>query len=312
MGVISTLAQVLDKKAIYIERFLVYAPRKYRVYKIPKRKHGFRVIAQPTAELKKLQRAFIDRAKIPVHECAMAYRDGVSIKDNAQLHSGNTFFLSMDFENFFNSITPDLLWGVFNRFGKVISPNEKLWLSKLLFWCPSKKNSNKLILSVGAPSSPKVSNFCMYFFDEYISIYCQDRNITYSRYADDLSFSTNEKDILFQIPAVVQETLLKLFGREITINNSKTVFSSKAHNRHVTGITITNEGELSLGREKKRYIKHLIFQFKNGLLGVSDVGYLRGVLSFAFYIEPAFKTSMKKKYTQATIDSIFNGVDDDK
>lgn len=307
MGVISTLAQVLDKKAIYIERFLVYAPRKYRVYKIPKRKHGFRVIAQPTAELKKMQRAFIERVEIPVHECAMAYRAGLSIKDNAILHSGNTYFLSMDFENFFNSITPDLLWGVFEQFESNISSVEKHWLSKLLFWCPSKKNSNKLILSVGAPSSPMISNFCMYFFDEYISTYCRSRKISYSRYADDLSFSTNEKGILFHIPSVVQEALLKCFGRKLTINNSKTVYSSKAHNRHVTGITITNEGCLSLGREKKRYLKHLIFKFKNGLLNESDVSYLRGVLSFAFYIEPDFKTSVIKKYTDSTINLILSG-----
>ncbi|MGT4674972.1 retron St85 family RNA-directed DNA polymerase [Aeromonas caviae] len=307
MGVISKLAQGLNKKTDYVERFLVYAPRKYRVYKIPKRKHGFRIIAQPTAELKKLQREFINKANIPVHECAMAYRDGISIKDNAELHSGNTYFLSMDFENFFNSITPDLLWSVFNEFGKNISPDDKYWLSKLLFWCPSKKNSNKLILSVGAPSSPMISNFCMYFFDEYMVGYCQARKITYSRYADDLSFSTNEKDMLFYVPSVVQEALLKLFGRRITINNSKTVYSSKAHNRHVTGITITNEGSLSLGRERKRYIKHLIFQFKSGLLSESDISYLKGILAFAFYIEPEFKTSMNKKYTASTINSILSG-----
>ena len=114
------------------------------------------------------------------------------------------------------------------------------------------------MLSIGAPSSPLVSNFFMYQFDCVLSKLCIEREIIYTRYADDLTFSTKHKDVLFVLPQLVKENLNDLFGNAIRINRKKTKFSSKAHNRHVTGITINNDGKISLGRERKRYIKHLV------------------------------------------------------
>ncbi|HBE7189338.1 TPA: hypothetical protein KMT96_004438, partial [Escherichia coli] len=62
------------------------APKKYRVYYIPKRTSGLRAIAQPTKELKQIQRFLVSELKplLPIHSSAMAYRCGISIKDNAE------------------------------------------------------------------------------------------------------------------------------------------------------------------------------------------------------------------------------------
>lgn len=135
----------------------------------------------------------------------------------------------------------------------------------------------------------------MYQFDELIHRFCHERKITYTRYADDITFSTNVPNVLFTVPKKVDELLKELFSGLIMINNQKTVFSSRAHNKHVTGVTITPQGGLSLGRNRKRYIRHLVHQFTLGRLATDDLNHLRGLLSFSQYIEPSFVLSLKKK-----------------
>ncbi|MFA0670611.1 RNA-directed DNA polymerase [Vibrio splendidus] len=306
MTFIQRLAKELNKSRDEVEDFLFFSPEKYKVYRIPKRKHGFRVIAQPTKELKTYQRAFISLIQLPVHECAMAYCKEKSIKDNAAAHKNNKYLLKLDLENFFNSITPEIFWEVWASFTSLPSEEDRKWMEKLLFW----DKQGKLVLSVGAPSSPLLSNFCMTNFDKELTSYCKKKDVSYTRYADDLTFSTNKRDALFSFPAVISEFLDKHFSSRLMINHSKTAFSSKAHNRHVTGITITNEGKLSLGRERKRYIKHKVHQFKIEKLDPYEIQHLKGLLAFAKHIEPKFIKSLNNKYSKLLIKKIFETNDD--
>ncbi|PCH61896.1 MAG: RNA-dependent DNA polymerase [SAR86 cluster bacterium] len=301
MTLVKKLSLGLNRSEDEVAHFLLSAPKKYKVYTIPKRTSGHRVIAQPSKELKKYQRQYLELQKLPIHHSAMAYRQGISIKDNAAAHKKNPYLLKLDFENFFNSISSLIFWKVWESIHPLPSKIDMKTLENLLFWCPSKKSGGPLVLSIGAPSSPLVSNFFMYQFDCHISKICLEKEIVYTRYADDLTFSTNHKDILFGLPLLVKEQLVALFGGTIRINRKKTRFSSKAHNRHVTGITINNNGKLSLGRERKRYIKHLVHQVKLKKSDKEDKLHLRGLLAFAKHIEPLFVQSLIKKYSAELI-----------
>lgn len=285
--------------------FIQYAPRRYNSYEIPKRTSGTRKIAQPTRKLKDYQRIIVSifENNFLIHDCCMAYMKGKDIKTNALIHSGNTFFLKMDFTDFFNSITPKLFFEGCERQKIDLNWVDKETLEKILFWC-EKKYSKELSLSIGAPSSPFISNFVMYSFDEALNGYCKNNGITYTRYADDLTFSTNTSGILFSVPDIVRSTLLRFYGTKIQINQFKTAFSSKKHNRHVTGLTITNDNTISIGREKKRYIKHLVHNFIEEKITLEDLSYLRGYLGFIKYVEPSFLTSLEQKYTQNVIQKI--------
>lgn len=296
MGIVKLLAKELGKKEREIFALLLHASLYYKVYKIPKRTYGTRTIAQPTAKLKELQRAFLSLNPLPVHDVAMAYRSGLSIKDNAQAHKKNHYFLKLDLYSFFNSINPEIFWNEWDVFFDTPDTIEKKLIERLLFWSPSKNLSLPLMLSVGAPSSPSVSNFVMYRFDVQLSSICNKRGIVYTRYADDLTFSTRNQGVLQDMPDMIAGLLMQFFGTALAINRRKTFFSSKAHNRHVTGITITNENKISLGRQRKRYIKHLVHQFVLKKLCFEDVNHLRGLLSFAKHIEPSFIYSLEKKY----------------
>ncbi|MBA6353544.1 RNA-directed DNA polymerase [Colwellia sp. BRX8-2] len=304
MGVIDKLANKLNFTKKDVAFFLFDAPKKYKVYNIPKRSFGHRVIAQPSKELKEYQRTFLELYQFPHHANSMAYSSGKSIKDNAEVHRKQRYLLKMDLENFFNSITPEVFWNAWGKFKALPDDNDKEWIERLLFWQPRSTRSNDLKLSVGAPSSPSISNFCMYLFDEVVTEHCQKESVYYTRYADDLTFSTNKKDILSSIPSVIKTKLKECFDHRLVINQRKTKFSSKAHNRHVTGITISNDEKLSLGRERKRYIKHLVHQFQLNKLDQKDIRHLQGLIAFARHIEPMFISSLTKKYSETLIQRI--------
>lgn len=302
------------KKIIYprpmLEYLILTAPRRYKVYDIPKRNgKGSRTIAQPTKLIKAIQRECIEYLSklFPVHFTATAYVKGKSIRDNALKHKNNRFLLKMDFKNFFNNITE-------YDFRKYIQKHRTdyniSWTEKdcedlcnIFFWCP--KNTYKRILSVGAPSSPSLSNILMYDFDAIIYKYCSENDVVYTRYADDLTFSCNKAFKLKDVEKYVTDISKAIDSPTLVINEDKTVHTSKKKNRHVTGITITNDGQLSLGYKRKIVLKSLIHKYANNELDENSILYLKGMLNFATSIEPDFIQRMKNKYGEDTVSAIF-------
>lgn len=281
-------------------------PHRYKVYPIPKKNGGVRIIAHPAKELKYIQRLIVKtlKTKLSIHHSSYAYMNKISIKDNAILHSNNSYILKMDFKDFFPSITPLIFFNALNSQNIHLSKMDSALLANFLFWKPYRKQ--KLVLSIGAPSSPLISNFVMYEFDNQISSLCRDLNITYSRYADDLTFSTQKKNLLYILPKKIQQILNITYKKGIRINSEKTSFISKSFQRKITGLIITNENHVSIGRDRKRLISSMLHKYKIGInTQKEDIEKLTGLLSFAFYIEPCFKESMIKKYGIETINKLF-------
>ncbi|EKF9764227.1 RNA-directed DNA polymerase, partial [Vibrio cholerae] len=154
---------------------LLYGPKMYKVYTIPKKNGGKRVIAHPSRGLKVVQRdlvVFLEKI-LPVHNSAYAYIKNRSIKDNAHYHSKNRYHLKMDLSNFFNSIDTELFFTQLDTNGVTFNSDEMYLLQRSLFWSPTKSEIGKLITSVGAPSSPLISNFIMNTYDFMISDICK-------------------------------------------------------------------------------------------------------------------------------------------
>lgn len=281
-------------------------PRRYKTYYIKKRNSTeMRLIAHPAKTVKFIQRLAVEELRnyFPIHHCATAYEKGTGIKMNAFQHRRNQYLLKMDFKNFFLSITPELFFRVSEDLGVVFDSEDKALLEGLLFW--RLRRNSPLRLSIGAPSSPFVSNLVMYKFDAALCEICESMGVVYTRYADDLTFTTNRKDVLFAIPDIVRQNLKAQCYSKIRINSEKTVFSSKAFNRHITGVTITNEGRLSVGRERKRLVSALIHKFTLGALSDQQIENLKGQLAHVKNIEPDFVVRMKKKYSDEAIAKIF-------
>lgn len=279
---------------------------RYKEFRIPKKKPGsFRHIAQPAREVKILQRWAIENVikLLPIHDKATAYVEGRNIKFNANCHSNNPFLLKMDFKDFFPSIIPQDFKKHINQYLPDRYDGDDLeLLTRILFW---KNNQGNMQLSIGGPSSPSVSNSIMYQFDSIICENCEALGISYTRYADDLAFSSKDFEKLRIIQEKVSNTIKNISYPKLTINNDKTVFLSKKGNRTVTGVVINNNGLLSLGRERKRKISCQINYYKKGLLDKESILEVRGMLCFAKDIEPSFIDRMITKYSKNTVSEIF-------
>lgn len=297
INLFDTLQEQLSISDSELLSYLHTVPFRYKRYYIDKRNSNEkRLIAQPSRTVKTLQKYVARELEkvTPIHPSAMAYCKGKGIRENAAPHVNCRYLLKMDLKRFFDSITPSIFISILEKQGITISESDNTLISQLFFW--KLRRNSPLRLSIGAPSSPFISNAIMYFFDQEISQYCKNSGVSYTRYADDMTFSTNKKDILFKLERTVKKSLKEHFGKNIKINREKTVHSSKAHNRHVTGVTISNSGILSIGRENKRNIRASLHRFINGKTNDNDVLKLKGYLGFAKYIEPSFVRKLEDKY----------------
>ncbi len=160
-------------------RLIRSAPHRYKVYQIPKRKPGeFRTIAQPAKEVKALQYWVMRKvlAGFPVHKAATAYRAGLSIADNAQPHARGRFLLKLDFKDFFPSIKAYDFRVFLKRRRSNLDAAEIEALCQILFWIP--KGTHDFCLSIGAPSSPMLSNILMADFDRTVATLCATKRVT--------------------------------------------------------------------------------------------------------------------------------------
>ncbi|MCZ4074944.1 retron St85 family RNA-directed DNA polymerase [Agrobacterium sp. LMR679] len=269
-------------------------PFRYKTFPIEKRGGGSpRLISQPSKDLKVVQRYILEsylEDKLKIHDVATAYRSGRSIMDNVRPHLKNPYLLKMDFRDFFPSITGEDFVAYLNDNQILVDDIEREYLTKIFF----KNESGNLVLSVGSPGSPLISNAIMYQFDRIIDEYCKSMSISYTRYSDDLTFSTERKGVLFKFPETVNRFIADLPYPNLKIHSEKTVFSSKKFNRHVTGITVSNDGNPSIGHNEKRSIRSRIYNSHQ--LDSKGMLSLRGYLSFIGQVEPETLRRLWEKY----------------
>lgn len=307
MNVIKTILQEFPLGLQEVERLIRTAPSRYKVHEIEKRNgHGKRIIAQPTAEIKLLQRYLLERyiSNLPVSDAAKAYRLNHSIHDHAYPHAKNQYLLKLDFKDFFSSIRAvDFI----KHLRKYSTPDREdaKTLSRVFFWRP--KGQRDLILSIGAPSSPAISNTVLFDFDSVLIEYCAKNRITYTRYADDLALSTNQPNILNDALKYVITLCHRLKSPRLTLNEDKTVFTSKKHHRQLTGLVLSNKGTASIGREKKRTIRAMAHHYKQGILSLEDQTKLRGWLAFMKSIDSEFVRAIETKIGQVAFQKLMQG-----
>lgn len=296
MSVLEKMLKELPYSRDELHKLISTAHYRYKVYKIPKRQpNKFRTIAQPSPEIKLLQRWLIDSvlADLPLHKAATAYRKGRSIGHHAEIHRSNRFLLKMDFRDFFPSITILDIYKYLIERASMPSEDARL-VSLLLSW--KDKEKNKLCLSIGAPSSPHISNLIMFIFDNKVDHLCKSLNVSYSRYADDLAFSTNQKNVLSDIPNKIKKICSDLDYPNLEVNESKTVSTSIAKGRTLVGLVLTTENQISLGRDKKRRLRYDLYKFSKDVLEIEKIPSLRGELAFAWSVEKRFIYSLLKTY----------------
>ena len=294
---IDDISRGLELPVNYLEQLAASASYRYKRYAIPKKSGGLRQISHPARELKLVQSWLIANVlnKLPVHNSATAYRSGSSILRNAAQHSMNNFLLKIDFRDFFPSLTRTDVAGVLTAAshgrGKVLelTPADIHFVTSIVC-C-------KGALAIGAPSSPSLSNAIMFDFDQYWSKRCSEMNVTYTRYADDSYFSTRNPNVLSDLLKSVEAYLSNQPFPKLRINHEKTVFTSRKRLRKVTGLVLTSDRKISIGRHQKRILKSMVLKLIKKELNHVQTALLQGWIAYVRSVEPAFIVSMQRKYS---------------
>jgi RNA-directed DNA polymerase len=295
--IVERMATDLGLSTGFIHSLARSASHEYKAYQIRKRLGGFRLIHHPSKRLKSLQRWLLANVieNLPVHQAARAYRKGQSIFANASIHANSRYLLRMDLSNFFPSITQvDIAKYIVDRaaFFSGWTPHDIDVFCKLV--------CRDSVLTIGAPTSPALSNAICYEMDAQLEALCVKSQVTYTRYADDLFFSTTHRNTLPALEANVAQVItdLKIPGG-LKININKTRHSSRRGARRVTGVVLGSDGQPYIGRGFKRKIRALIHRFDT--LDRPTQASLAGMIAYARGFDPQFINSLITKYGLAAV-----------
>lgn len=253
----TNFSALVGYKTTYIKRAVTFTPYFYRNFYIKKKNGARREISEPLPSLKDIQIWILEQilSKIQVSRFAKAYIKGRNLVDNVKYHRNKDFVLCLDIKNFFPSIQMSDVERIFRSLG--YSSNLSNLFAKLC--CLNCQ------LSQGAPTSPCISNIFMKSFDDAIGEFCKGKDLRFSRYADDLTFSyskdhLNLKEIVIE---KVKAELTKLSSR-INLNEGKTHEFRRSDRQIVTGI-IVNEVIQTPNEYRKKIRQELFYIQKFGL-----------------------------------------------
>ncbi|MDI1361218.1 retron St85 family RNA-directed DNA polymerase [Methylotenera sp.] len=302
MNIKEVISGDIDVPVSMINAALIHARQQVKRFAIPKRNGKQRIVVQPSKKLKTIQYWLIINIfeKMAVHDAAIAYRDGKSILDNAKLHRENRFFLKLDFKDFFPSI----------KFSDLI-PRVIHWRNDQNLDWDLDIDAQELIrlacfyhgdtLAVGYPSSPVISNIVMFDFDTSVLALVSDKDkygdMVYTRYADDLVFSTNKQGVSQILLKAITSLISIIKSPNIALNTTKTkIGSSSGGTASVTGLKICNDGHITIHRNQKDHIRLLLSLYRKGALSTEEHDSLLGHLAYAFHVDSAFYTKLQGKY----------------
>ncbi|SEQ27958.1 retron St85 family RNA-directed DNA polymerase [Nitrosomonas ureae] len=280
---IESIEGFADKTRISLEKIKYISYRSghlYKVYEIPKINGKKRRIAQPNRELKAVQswilRNILD--KLSTSEHCKGFETGTSILDNAVPHVDSNYVLTVDLEDFFQSVKASSVYRIFNSIGY-----NKQVSSILTNICTSDGG-----LPQGAPTSPKLANLACAKLDSRVHGYAGQKGIVYTRYADDITLSAQTPKKIYNAKQFIG-TIISDEG--FAINKAKTRISGTRSQKKITGL-ILSENRAGIGRNKYREIRckiHYLFVGKN-----KDYSHVNGLLSFTYSVD---KKAYKKLYS---------------
>lgn len=261
------LAEVMEVKKTELLKLMLQLENQYREFMIPKRKGGGRVIDAPSDRLSGIQRRLNFLLQIMYYrirpECVHGFirtakenTPSYSIASNAAVHVRAKYVLNMDLADFFHSISVHRIKKLFMSYPFYL-PNRPAAFLALL-------STYKERLPMGAPTSPVLSNFSCFLLDRRLMDYAAANGMKYTRYADDLSFSSEREITNQEVQAIAG--IIRLYG--FRVNEKKTRIQSYRGAQVVTGIKVNEK--LNVNRSYVRSIRAMLHNWeKYGLAEAS-------------------------------------------
>lgn len=262
---IYTRNQLADHLKISVRQlnYLLYCKRIdncYISFEIPKKSGGVRSIDAPIVELKVIQRALvnalyehINKKRMTKSKVAHAFEKEKSIITNAKIHRNKRIVLNIDLENFFESIHFGRVRGFFNKNKNFLLPLDIATIIAQIACYRGK-------LPQGAPTSPIISNLICETLDHRLIKLAKKYRLDYTRYADDLTFSTNDKKFFDSLEQFYQEISSELKRAGFHINEKKTRLQLRDSKQIVTGLIVNKKINVDRNYYKKtRAMAHQLY-----------------------------------------------------
>lgn len=256
---VNELAVFLNLKPSELEYFLYYASddTKYKTFSIKKRNGGERIISAPMEKLKEIQQMLqiifqhLYKGKPSVHGFVL----DKSIVTNAKLHVGKRILINIDLKNFFPTINFGRVRGIFMGYPFNFDDGVATALGKIC--CMNG------LLPQGAPTSPVLSNFICRNLDNSMMKLAKVSRVLYTRYADDISISTNLKVIPSEIGCIDSDKLIlseqfreKIRVNGFFINELKVRYAYRSGRQEVTGLIVNKR--VNVYRSYIRQVKSML------------------------------------------------------
>ena len=222
----------------------------YISFEIPKKNGGIRKINAPQGALKEIQKEsahalwqfqkqYIESDQIKA-KISHAFEKEKGIITNAIVHKNKRILLNLDLENFFDSFHFGRVRGYFHK-------NRSLHLPADVATIIAQLTCYKGSLPQGAPSSPIITNLICNILDIRLIKVAKKYRVNYTRYADDLTFSTNNPQFLDNQENFIKEIEDVLKQSGFSLNKKKTRLTFRNSRQVVTGIVVNKK--LNLPRD---------------------------------------------------------------
>ena len=240
---------------------------RYSKFEIKKKSGGIRVINAPNDGLKTILKVLnvIFQHIYEPHKSSVGFTLGKSIVDGAQLHVGKNYIYNIDLKDFFHSFDQKrlkyaLMKSPFNLRGE--QREQIAYFISCLCTHPFEINGEiKNVLPQGSPTSPVITNFLCEKLDNRLNGLAKRFGCDYSRYADDISFSSNKNvfiDTVFltELSRIIEE------NQKLEINGNKTRLLTKNGNnrQEVTGLTVNEK--VNVRRNYTKELRMLIYYWE--------------------------------------------------
>ncbi|WP_132052101.1 reverse transcriptase domain-containing protein [Pseudocnuella soli] len=290
--------------------FMVPGDKKYVQFTLQKKSGGVRNIYAPNGNLKFIQNK-LSYILYKIYKPTFSAKGFVlneSIVSNARLHSGKKAILNIDIKDFFESINFGRVYGLFKS--KPFSFNTEIAAELANICCFDNK------LPQGAPTSPIVTNMICVGLDKNLQSLAKKYNLIYSRYADDITFSTDFKFLpqaialgklnVVEVGETVKSILIK---HGFKINDKKSRIYYHFNRQVVTGLIVNKQ--VNVSRNYIRNLRGIIHSIEKFGLPAAEIEFQRkydkqrlpgkSVPPFTFYLKGKLSFLAQVKGTESSV-----------
>lgn len=232
--------------------------KRYHDFYIAKKSGGKRHISTPVSGLKSIQ-TYLNIILQAIYEpspWAMGFVQNRSVVDNAKTHVGMNYILNLDIKDFFPSIPQARVWGrlkvrPFNFNKELANTIAGLCCMKVVM-----EESERYVLPQGAPTSPLLTNAICDKLDYQLSRLALRYGLRYSRYADDITFSSMHN--VYQRDSRFMNALFQIIQEQgFKVNEAKTRLQKKGSRQEVTGLIVSDK--VNVTRKYTEDIRNVLY-----------------------------------------------------